>query len=191
MTNVPKAKGLQAPMDQFINVPRYPPADLSRRLGAECRHALFAGWLDLAEPKVFSHPDMGKRFYLFEMVDLWMTDYVDSPSKRTAGGEAANYLFTGPGWSGDVPTGMKHIAFATRYMAILGPHLCGRHDTDYHGRQPAAGAVQDHAAVAPGASLHLQGAAGDRHPGFSMTDEAARRRSSPWARRATSTCWPS
>jgi hypothetical protein len=28
----------------------------------------------LTEPQVFSHPDMGKRFYLFEMTDLWMTD---------------------------------------------------------------------------------------------------------------------
>ena len=27
MSNVPKAEGLQAPMGQFVNVPRYPPAD--------------------------------------------------------------------------------------------------------------------------------------------------------------------
>jgi hypothetical protein len=26
-------------------------------------------WLDLSEQIVFSHPDMGSRFYLFEMVD--------------------------------------------------------------------------------------------------------------------------
>ena len=57
-------------------------------------------WLDLTEPQVFSHPDMGKRFYLFEMTDLWMTDF-DTPGTRTAGGEAANYLITGPGWSGE------------------------------------------------------------------------------------------
>jgi hypothetical protein len=27
---------------------------------------------------MFSHADMGKRFYLFEMTDLWMTDF-ESP----------------------------------------------------------------------------------------------------------------
>ena len=30
---------------------------------------------------------MGKRYYLFEMVDLWM-NVLDSPSARTAGGQA-------------------------------------------------------------------------------------------------------
>ena len=44
--------------------------------------------LDLAEPQVFGHPDMGKRFYLFEMTDPWMTDF-NSPGTRTAGGDAA------------------------------------------------------------------------------------------------------
>ena len=44
-------------------------------------------WLDLAEPQVFSHPDMGKRFYLFEMTDLWMTDfdYAGHPHRRREG----------------------------------------------------------------------------------------------------------
>ena len=31
-----------------------------------------------------NHPDMGDRFFLFEVVDLWMTDSESSPSKRTA-----------------------------------------------------------------------------------------------------------
>jgi hypothetical protein len=62
---------------------------------------------------------MGTRFYLFEMTDLWMTDF-DSPSTRTAGGQAANYLITGPGWAGDMPAGMKQIRCSTRYMVILG-----------------------------------------------------------------------
>jgi hypothetical protein len=31
-------------------------------------------------------PDMGDRYYIFEVVDLWMSDSESSPSKRTAGG---------------------------------------------------------------------------------------------------------
>ena len=62
---------------------------------------------------------MGKRFYLFEMTDLWMIDF-ETPGTRTAGGAAANYLLTGPGWSGTVPEGMKQIKSATRYLVILG-----------------------------------------------------------------------
>ncbi len=37
------------------------------------------------------------------------------------------YLFTGPGWDGEVPEGMTHIAYPTRYLGVLGSHLCARH----------------------------------------------------------------
>src|SRR5262249_55162702 len=85
-SNVPKVEGLTAPMGQFVNVPRYPPADF-RGVSAPNADTLYSiTWLDLSEPQVFSHPEMGDRFYLFEVVDLWMHDLESSPSKRTAGG---------------------------------------------------------------------------------------------------------
>ena len=34
---------------------------------------------------------MGKRLYLFEMTDLWMTDF-ETPGTRTTGGKAATLL---------------------------------------------------------------------------------------------------
>src|SRR5271166_3543931 len=108
MSNVDKVEGMHAPMGQFANIKRYPPADF-RLVSAPNADTLYSVvWLDLAEPQVFSHPDMGKRFYMFEMVNLWMSDFA-TPSARTAGGKAANYLITGPGWKGEVPEGMRHI----------------------------------------------------------------------------------
>jgi hypothetical protein len=81
MSNVPKVEGFHAPMNQFANVKRYPPADY-RGVSAPNADTLYSvAWLDLAEPQVFSHPDMGKRYYLFEMSDLWMTDF-ESPGTR-------------------------------------------------------------------------------------------------------------
>ena len=66
---------MHAPSNQFGNVPRYPSADY-RLVSAPNADTLYSlAWLDLSEPQVFSHPDMGNRFYLFEMVDLWMTDF--------------------------------------------------------------------------------------------------------------------
>jgi hypothetical protein len=95
MSNVPKVEGLHAPMGQFINVPRYPPAEF-RGVSAPNADTLYSlVWLDLTEPQVFSHPDMGKRFYLFEMTDLWMIDF-HTPGTRTTGYDAADYLITGP-----------------------------------------------------------------------------------------------
>lgn len=131
-TNFAKPDQMKAPMGQFGNVSKYPPADF-RLVSAPNADTLYSvGWLDLSEPQVFSHPDMGDRFYLFEVVDLWMSDSTSSPSKRTApGGSAANYLFTGPGWKGDVPSGMKQFPMATRYMVILGRTYADGSEQDY------------------------------------------------------------
>jgi hypothetical protein len=131
-SNIPAAElaKLKAPLGQFANAKRYPPGDY-RGVSAPNADTLYSmAWVDLAEPQVFSHPDMGKRFYLFEMTDLWMTDFND-PGTRTAGGKAANYLLTGPGWEGTVPAGMTQIKCATRYMVILGRTYADGTDKDY------------------------------------------------------------
>ncbi|WP_417712039.1 DUF1254 domain-containing protein [Roseibium aggregatum] len=122
MSNVGQTdlEALKAPMGQWINVPRYPPADY-RGVSAPNADTLYSvSWLDLSEPQVFSYPAMGDRYFLFEVVDLWMHDLADSPGIRTLGGEARNVLFTGPQWKGTVPDGVEHISIATDYMAVLG-----------------------------------------------------------------------
>ena len=170
MSNVPAAVGYQAPMNQFINVKRYPPADY-RGVSAPNADTLYSlAWLDLREPLVFSHPDMGKRFYLFELVDLWMTAF-ETPGTRTAGGAAANYLLTGPDWKGDVPDGMKHIPVATRYMVILGRTYADGTEADYQ----AVNALQAQYKITPlsawGKAFTYQAPAVVKDPGFSMTDK--------------------
>jgi hypothetical protein len=169
MTNVDKAEGLHAPMGQFGNVKRYPPADY-RGVSAPNADTLYSvAWLDLSEPQVFSHPDMGKRFYLFEMTDLWMTDF-ETPGTRTAGGHAANYLITGPGWAGPVPAGMKQIKCATRYMVILGRTYADGTDRDYE----TVNALQAQYKIVPlsayGKAYNYQRPPVNPNPGFSMTD---------------------
>jgi len=170
MSNVDKIAGLHAPMGQFVNIKRYPPADF-RGISAPNADTLYSlAWLDLAEPQVFSHPDMGKRFYLFEMTDLWMTDF-NSPGIRTAGGQAANYLITGPGWAGNVPAGMKQIKCGTRYMVILGRTYADGTEQDY----AAVNALQAQYKIVPlnayGKTYAYQAPAVNPNPGFSMTDK--------------------
>ena len=169
MTNVAKVEGLHAPMGEFINVKRYPPANF-RGVSAPNADTLYSiGWLDLAEPQVFSHPDMGKRFYLFEMTDLWMTDF-DSPGARTAGSEDASYLITGPGWKGTVPPGLKQIKCATRFMVILGRTYASGTEHDYR----AVNALQAQYKIVPlsayGKSFEYKAPPVNPNPGFSMTD---------------------
>jgi hypothetical protein len=170
MSNVPTAKGLTAPMGQFINVPRYPAADY-RAVSAPNADTLYSiGWVDLSEPVVFSHPDMGKRFYLFEVTDLWMHDFESSPGTRTTGGKAANYLLTAPGWTGKVPAGMQQIKSATRYLVILGRTFADGTEPDYK----TVNSLQAQLKFTPlsewGKSYTPEAPPVNPNPGFSMTD---------------------
>jgi hypothetical protein len=170
MSNVPKVEGLHAPMGQFINVPRYPPAEF-RGVSAPNADTLYSlVWLDLTEPQVFSHPDMGKRFYLFEMTDLWMIDF-HTPGTRTTGYDAADYLITGPDWSGAVPAGLKQIKVATQYMVILGRTYADGSAADYE----TVNALQAQYKITPlsswGKSFTYQAPPVNPNPGYSMTDK--------------------
>ena len=170
MSNVATVEELRAPLNQFINVKRYPPADY-RGVSAPNADTLYSlAWLDLKEPQVFSHPDMGKRFHLFPMVDLWMTIFA-SPGTRTSDGRAANYLLTGPGWKGEVPKGMKHIPAATRYMVILGRTYADGTEADYQ----AVNALQAQYKITPlsfwGKAFTPVAPPVDTNRGISMTDK--------------------
>lgn len=131
MTNVSKADELHAPINTFINVKRYPPGDF-RGVSAPNADTLYSlAWLDLgAEPIVFSHPDMGNRYFLFPMYSLWMP-VIDSPGSRTTGGKAATFFITGPDWKGSVPAGMKQIKSPTRYLVIIGRTYADGTEEDY------------------------------------------------------------
>ncbi len=171
MTNVSKVGMMRGPMNQFVNVPRYPPANY-RGVSAPNADTLYSlAWLDLSEPQVFSHPDMANRFHLFPMVDLWMTIFA-SPGTRTGDNAAANYLITGPGWTGQVPAGMKQIKSATRYIVILGRTYADGTEKDYQ----TVNALQSQYRITPLKKWGNEGYAYkappvDDNPGFSMTDK--------------------
>jgi len=170
MSNRAKAETLGAPLNQFANVPRYPPADY-RGVSAPNADTLYSvAWLDLKEPQVFSHPDLGNRFHLFPMVDLWMTIFA-SPGTRTGDSKAADYLITGPGWKGEVPKGMKHIPASTRYIVILGRTYADGTDADYQ----KVNALQAQYKITPlaawGKPFTPVAPPVDANPGISMTDK--------------------
>ncbi len=169
MSNVDKAEGLHAPLNQFINVKRYPPGDY-RGVSAPNADTLYSiTWIDLSEPQVFSHPDMGKRYFLFPMYDLWMS-IIQSPGARTTGGKAGNFLLTGPGWKGEVPKGMTHYEFGTRFITILGRTYANGSEADYK----AVHALQAQYKITPlaawGKPFTPKAPPVDATAGISMTD---------------------
>jgi hypothetical protein len=120
-TNIEPGKEFgKGPMNMFVSVPAYPPADFKGVVRSNFDTLYSIAWLDLTkEPLVISAPDTGGRYYLLPMLDMW-TDVFASPGWRTTGTQAGNFLVTPPGWSGKVPEGFAHIAAPTPYVWIIG-----------------------------------------------------------------------
>jgi hypothetical protein len=120
LANTPPGKGIGGPMNTFVNIPTFPPADLKAVVRPNFDTLYSSGWLDLTkEPLVISAPDTGGRYYLLPMLDMW-TDVFASPGWRTTGTQAGNFLVTPPGWNGSVPAGMTRISAPTPYVWIIG-----------------------------------------------------------------------
>jgi hypothetical protein len=63
-------------------------------------------WVDLgAEPVVRSHPEMGDRYFSFELAAM-SSDNFDYVGRRTTGSGSGHFLIAGPGWEGAVPDGV-------------------------------------------------------------------------------------
>jgi hypothetical protein len=120
-TNIEPGKEFgKGPMNVFVNVPEYPPADFKGVVRSNFDTLYSIAWLDLTkEPQVVSAPDTNGRYYLLPMLDMW-TDVFASPGWRTTGTQVGNFLVTPRGWSGTVPAGFTQIEAPTPYVWIIG-----------------------------------------------------------------------
>jgi hypothetical protein len=120
-TNVEAGKEFgKGPMNMFVSVPAYPPADFRGVVRSNFDTLYSIAWLDLTkEPLVISAPDTKGRFYLLPMLDMW-TDVFASPGSRTTGTQVENFLLTPPDWKGAVPPEFTRIAAPTPYVWIIG-----------------------------------------------------------------------
>ncbi|MGZ9737956.1 DUF1254 domain-containing protein [Pseudomonas azerbaijanorientalis] len=120
-TNIEPGKEFgKGPMNMFVSVPQYPPADFKGVVRSNFDTLYSIAWLDLSkEPLVIAAPNTDGRFYLLPMLDMW-TDVFASPGWRTTGTEAGQFLVTPPGWTGAVPAGMSHLPAPTPFVWVIG-----------------------------------------------------------------------
>src|SRR6202050_5975388 len=102
-TNIEPGKEFgKGPMNMFVNVPQYPPADFKGVVRSNFDTLYSIAWLDLTkEPQIVSASDTNGRYFLLPMLDMW-TDVFASPGWRTTGTQAANFLIVPPGWRPDL-----------------------------------------------------------------------------------------
>jgi hypothetical protein len=108
------------PANMFNSFPAYPTAELKAVVRPNFDTLYSSAFLDLTkEPMIVSVPNTAGRYYLLPMLDMW-TDAFASPGWRTTGTQAANFLVTPPGWTGDIPSGMTRISAPTPFVWIIG-----------------------------------------------------------------------
>src|SRR5580692_11215584 len=130
-TNIEPGKEFgKGPMNTFVNVPEYPPADFKGVVRSNFDTLYSASWLDMTkEPVVITVPDTGGRYYLLPMLDMW-TDVFASPGWRTTGTKAGTFLVAPAGWRPDLrdkfvdefklPKDTQRIEAPTPYVWVIG-----------------------------------------------------------------------
>jgi hypothetical protein len=106
--------------------PFHAPASASKFMTTGVNHDTLytAGWLDLKKGAQILHvPDMAGRYYSVQFTDTSKNTNFAYVGKRTTGTKAGDYLVTGPGWKGQVPSGMKRIYSPNNSPLILGRTL--------------------------------------------------------------------
>jgi hypothetical protein len=103
--------------------PIHPPASASKLMttGVNRDTLPTVGWLHLGKgPQVLHVPDMAGRYYSVQFTNPSNNTNFAYVGKRTTGTEAGDYLITGPGWKGQVPSGMKQISSPNNSVLVLG-----------------------------------------------------------------------
>lgn len=78
------------------------------------------GVLDLSKgPVILSVPAFADRYYDIELVDSRGDDFAYVGSQAT-GGQAGNFLISGPGWQGTLPAGVTQIKSPDNSVLLLG-----------------------------------------------------------------------
>jgi hypothetical protein len=103
--------------------PLHVPASASNlaTTGANRDTLYVAGWLDLRKgPQVLHVPDMAGRYYSVQFTDPSNNTNFAYVGKRTTGTQAGDYLITGPGRKGQVPSGMTQISSPNNSVLVIG-----------------------------------------------------------------------
>jgi hypothetical protein len=132
------------PMNWFTHMRAFPPGDFREvvRPNYDTLYSLL--WFDLrGGPLVVSVPDVGDRYYMLPLLDMW-TEVFAVVGSRTTGTGSGHYALVGPGWSGRLPDGVVRIESPTPVGWAI-----GRIRTDGPADYEAVHALQDEFVATP------------------------------------------
>ena len=157
---VPKPAGGStpyAPLNHFHHMRNLTDASF-RDGGTPNNDTLYStAWVDISkEPVILSHPEMGDRYFTFQLACM-DDDNFAFVGKRTTGSKAGNFAIVSPDWTGKLPEGVTALP-PSRTPSIL---IIGRTLVDGPADVPTVNALQDQYKLAP---LSLYGKEGAKLP---------------------------
>lgn len=126
MTSIPCAdEEGNAPVNAFSHAGGFPGPE-NRTIVAPNVDTLYSiTHLDLGDgPVVLGHPDMGSRYFVFQLLDPY-TNTVAYIGSRTTGSKAGRFAITWTGAPGAAPEGTTPVTVAHRRIWIIGRTLAG------------------------------------------------------------------
>jgi hypothetical protein len=112
------------PINTLYAVPNRasPTASSSKILTTGTDDVLYViGWLDLSKgPQVLHVPDFSERYYSVQFTDSSDGAAFAYVGTRATGTQAGDYLITGPGWTGQVPSGITQISSPNNSVLVIG-----------------------------------------------------------------------
>ena len=113
-----------APLNQFWNSTELATGEMKTG-GSPNNDTLYSmAWLDLAkEPMILSVPEMGERYYSFELASLDSDNFAYAGTRAT-GNRPGNYAIIGPDWHGQLPADVAALPPSrTSYALMFGRTL--------------------------------------------------------------------
>ena len=172
-----------AAVNQFWHAARLLDAGF-RAGGCPSTDSLYSfAWLDLRkQPIILSHPDMGERYFTFQLA-AFTSDNFGYVGQRTTGSAAGDFAIVGPGWE---------VRFRPGCSGWTRPHPVGARAGSYRGQPgPRTSGMPEVCRSSSGSPAQRLGRPRGDAPDGGMCTRRLRCRRTHWARGRRSTrCWP-
>lgn len=107
-------------VNHFTHAPFFPDEHFRQVVRPNADTLYSTSWLDLAAEPVLLHvPDTHQRYYVMQLMDAWSETFA-APGKRTTGTKEGWFAIAGPGWNGNLPSGVRRIDAPTNIVWLLG-----------------------------------------------------------------------
>lgn len=98
-----------AALNHFFHFRKLPDASYQGGGGTNNDTLYSTAWVDVTkEPVILSHPDMGDRYFQFQLVSF-DSDNFAVVGKRVTGSGAGSFALIGPNWKGNLPKGVTAL----------------------------------------------------------------------------------